>query len=91
MLNSIYETRTRLKEGYHISLTIPKEEYTVIYGNKISEKNASDIINNYLQHRDDDGQAYDIKIYDHEASNIIEIEARLNYLNNEHTDYNTFH
>ncbi|GMQ57167.1 hypothetical protein AN1V17_15620 [Vallitalea sediminicola] len=87
MLNSIYETRTRLDEGYHISLTIPKEEYTIIYGNDINEKNATDIVTEHLQHRDDDGEAHDIKIYDHEASNIIEIEAQLNYIGNEHTDY----
>ncbi|WP_304942946.1 hypothetical protein [Vallitalea guaymasensis] len=91
MLNSIYETRTRLDEGYHISLTIPKEEYTVIYGNDINEQHATEIINDYLQHRDDDGEAHDIKIYDHEVSNMIEIEAKLNYIGNEHTDYNKSH
>lgn len=91
MLNSIYETRTRLDDGYHISLTIPKEEYTIIYGNDINEKNASDIVNDYLQHRDDDGQAHTIRIYDHDYSNMIEIEAQLNYIGNKHTEYNRFH
>jgi hypothetical protein len=87
MLNSIYETRTRLDEGYHISLTIPKDEYKIIYGNIFSEENATDIINNYLQHKDDDGEPHNIKIYNHESSNVIEIEAQLNYIGNRHTDY----
>lgn len=87
MLNSIYEERTRLNDGYHISLTIPKDEYVMIYGNNVSESNAQEILNNYMQHRDDDGEAYNIKIYDHDISNMIEIEANLNYIGNKHTKY----
>lgn len=87
MINSIYEQRKRLNDGYHISLSIPKNEYTSIYGNDINEKYAKDIVHNYLQHRDDDGDPEDIRIYDHSDSNLIEIEARLNYLGNDHKDY----
>jgi hypothetical protein len=90
MLNSIYEQRTRLDKGYHISLTIPKEEYSNVYGDDINDTNANEIVHNYLQYRGDDGEAYDIKIYDHDISNIVEIEARLNYIGNKHTDYNQY-
>jgi len=87
MINSIYEQRKRLNNGYHISLSIPKGEYTSIYGNDINEANAKDIVYNYLQHRDDDGEPEFIKIYDHNDSNLIEIEVKLNYLGNDHKDY----
>lgn len=87
MINSIYEQRKRLKDGYHISLSIPKNEYMNIYGNEINDSVAQDIVHNYLQHRDDDGDPDDIKIYDHCDSNMIEIEARLNYLGNDHKEY----
>ena len=89
MLNSIYELRTRLDEGYHISLSIPSEEYESVYGKTINENNAKEIIHNYLQRRDDDGDPYNVKIYNHDDSNLIEIEANLSYLGNEHKDYDT--
>lgn len=87
MINSIYEQRKRLAEGYHISLSIPKNEYTTIYGSEINENCAQDIVHNYLQHRDDDGEPKDVRIYDHDDSNLIEIEAILSYLGNDHKDY----
>lgn len=90
MLNSIYEERTRLDNCYHISLTIPRDEYYTVYGDNVNEANANEIVHNYLQYRDDDGEAYDIKIYDHDISNIVEIEARLNYIGNNHTDYDQY-
>ncbi|PKM49379.1 MAG: hypothetical protein CVV02_16450 [Firmicutes bacterium HGW-Firmicutes-7] len=89
MINDIYEQRKRLEEGYHISLSIPKKEYTSIYGNEINEINAKDVVNNYLQHKDDDGEPHDIKIYDHSDGNLIEIEAILNYIGNDHKDYDS--
>ncbi len=87
MLNSIYEQRTRLDNYYHISLIIPREEYIIVYGDNINTKNALDIVKQYLQYKEDDGQPYDVKMYNHKISNMIEIEAKLNYIGNEHTDY----
>lgn len=30
MLNSIYEERLRTDDGYHISLSIPRDEYVMV-------------------------------------------------------------
>lgn len=91
MLNSIFETRTRLKDGYHISLSLPRDEYQLIYGNHVNNAAAKDILNEYLEYRDDDGQPDYIQAYDHDISNIVEIEAHLNYEGNDHRDYTTTH
>lgn len=92
MLNSIYEQRKRLENGYHITLTIPKEDYVISYGHDYNEKNAVEIVNEYLISRQDDGRPHDIRIYDHDISNMIEIQAQLSYVGNEHTEYEpTYH
>lgn len=87
MINDIYEQRKRTEEGFHITLSISKEAYTGIYGDKITNKIAEEIVNNYLQHKDDDGEPEKVKIYEHDEGNMIEIEAILNYRGNEHKDY----
>ncbi|PKM93704.1 MAG: hypothetical protein CVU84_14065 [Firmicutes bacterium HGW-Firmicutes-1] len=89
MINDIYEQRKRLEEGYHITLSIPKKEYVAIYGNEINAVNAQEVVHNYLQHKDDDGEPREIKIYDHNEGSLIEIEAILDYVGNEHKDYDS--
>lgn len=87
MINSIHEQRKRLENGFHITLSIPKNEYTEIYGNQVNENNAKEIVHNYMQYKDDDGDLKSLRIYDHDDSNLIEIEAILNYIGNAHKDY----
>ncbi|TCK97852.1 hypothetical protein EDC19_0254 [Natranaerovirga hydrolytica] len=87
MLNSIYEQRKRIEDKYYMSLTMPRSEYLLIYGDNINEKNASEIVGQYLDYKEDDGRANNIKIYDYKDSNIINIEADISYLGNDHTDY----
>jgi phosphomevalonate kinase len=87
MLNSIYEERLRLNDGYHISLTIPRDEYILVYGNVTKKSNAEELVNKYLESRDDDGDPDNINIYDYPDSNIINIEVDLNYIGNEHKSY----
>lgn len=89
MINDIYEERKRVDEGYNISLSIPKESYKSIYGDEINDQNAKDILENYLQHKDDDGDVHSVKIYDRDESDIIEIQASLQYLGNDHKDYHS--
>lgn len=89
MLNSIYEQRKRLKDGYHISLLIPRTDYVAIYGSTFDKQSATEIVNSYLQHKDDDGRPKVINVYNHNDSNMVEIEAILNYIENEHTDYDS--
>lgn len=84
MLNSIYEERQRQQNHYHVSLTINRGEYTSIYGNDFSVNNAQSIINQYLQYKGDDGDVMNVQLFDYPDSDIINIEADLNYLGNEY-------
>ncbi len=87
MLNSIYEERKRIKDGFHVSLLIPRNEYTLVYGETMSKENAGEIVEEYLQKRDDDGKPCNIELHDYKDSCMVEIELNLHYLSHEHTDY----
>ena len=87
MYNSIYEQRRRIEEDFHIELVIPQEEYEVIYGKTLDESTAKNLVDRYLQYRDDDGDPKNISFYKDEANRRVEIEADLTYLGNKHKDY----
>lgn len=85
MINSILEQRTRLDEGYKLRLVIPKSEYTLVYGEDINIENAKEIVHNYLQYRDDDGEPLNVKISTNDDT--VEIDLDLNYIGYGHKDY----
>ncbi|MFW6015452.1 MAG: hypothetical protein ACOCRK_03380 [bacterium] len=88
MLNNIYEERQRKEDGsYHMSLSIPRDDYLVVYGSQINDSNANDIVTQYLQYKEDDGRANNVMIFDYTDSDIINIEADINYTGNDHTNY----
>ncbi|TCT16842.1 hypothetical protein EDC18_101138 [Natranaerovirga pectinivora] len=87
MLNSIYEERQRQDDKYHISLSLSREEYSAIYGQDISKSKAQEIVEEYLQWKEDDGRPDNITIFDYPESDIINIELDLHYLGNDHTGY----
>lgn len=87
MLNSIYEERLRTDDGYHISLSIPRDEYIMVYGNGLKKENAEELVSKYLESKDDDGDPRNINVFDYPESNIVNIEADLNYIGNDHKNY----
>jgi hypothetical protein len=89
MINSIMDTRVRREDGhYHIFLKLPKDEYEMIYDGNYSNENAADILTYYLEMRGDDGKPKNIYIKQSEKPDMVEIQADLEYFENEHTDYN---
>ena len=87
MYNSIFEQRRRIEEGFHMELVIPQEDYEVIYGKTLDESTVKNLVDRYLQYRDDDGDPKNISFHKDEVSKLIEIEADLTYLGNKHKDY----
>jgi hypothetical protein len=87
MFNSIFEERQRQEDNYHISLTMPRDQYISIYGKDVNNRNAEDIVNQYLQYKEDDGRPEGVVIYDYPGTGIVNIEADLQYVGNDHTDY----
>jgi len=84
MLDSIRETRMVEGGMYKLVLEIPEDSYWNFYGD-IEEEYAEDILNQYLQFRQDDGKPQEVAI-EHDAYNhIINIKANLHYLGNEYT------
>jgi len=89
MINSIMDTRERHEDGhYHIFLKIPRDEFERAYDGNYSNENAADFLTYYLEMRGDDGKPKNIIIKRSEKQDLVEIQADLEYYNNEHTDYN---
>lgn len=89
MINSIMDTRVRQEDGcYQINLKLPKDEYEMIYEDNYSNEIAADILKYYLEMRGDEGRPKNIVIKQSENPNMLEIQAVLEYVQNEHTDYN---
>lgn len=87
MYNSIAEERVKKNNGYHVSLKIPRNDYVAVYGSDVTTTHAEEVLENYLQRKEDDGRIQNVAIHDQRNQNRIEIEADLNYEENEHTDY----
>ena len=87
MINSIMDTRVRQEWTLSYQLKLPKDEYEMIYDGNYSNENAEDILKYYLEMRGDEGKAKNIIIKQSEKPNMIEIQAELEYFQNEHTDY----
>jgi len=81
MLNSIKETRT-VKDGLrHIVLEIPEDVYLSVYDG-LSEKDAYDLLKQYLNYRQDDGVPGEVKIKHDKSARTVNICAELHYLGN---------
>ncbi len=88
MLDDILETRVKEKDGhYHLQLMIPQKSYNEVYDHTFNLTIAADILTQYLEMRGDDGKPADIQIRDNRNRHTVEIEAELEYVRNEHTDY----
>lgn len=84
MMNNILETRARKEGLYNITLEIPEKNYFDIYDG-VYEKDAEDILKQYMVYRGDDGRPSDISIEHNKNSHIINIYANLHYEGNDHT------
>ncbi|SHM04871.1 hypothetical protein SAMN05660826_00066 [Caldanaerovirga acetigignens] len=82
MLNSIKETRA-VKDGLcHIILEIPEDVYLSIYDN-LNDKDAYDVLKQYLNYHQDDGIPGDVRIQHNKNAHTVNIYANLHYLGNE--------
>jgi hypothetical protein len=90
MLNSILETRTAEDGLYNITLRINEDEYFSVY-DYLDNEDASELLENYLKYRADDGRPKNIKLKHNKNEHIVTITADLHYLGNEKTEdmYNT--
>lgn len=85
MLNSIRERRIRRDEMYKLTLEMPENEYFNAY-DSITEDAAKEILCNYLNYHQDDGRADEVGIKHNKNGHIVNIQANLHYLENDHTD-----
>lgn len=86
MINSIIDRRVRKKEGYDLYLEVPEEEYFNFYKD-VTEKEAHNILDLYLEHYQDDGRAENVKVNYDKGNHSINIKADLNYIGNDHTNH----
>ncbi|MCF6095955.1 hypothetical protein L1766_02890 [Thermovorax subterraneus] len=85
VLNSIRETRA-VKDGLHnIILEIPEDVYLSIYDN-LNDKDAYDVLKQYLNYHQDDGIPSDVRIQHNKNAHTVNIYANLHYLGNEKTN-----
>ncbi|HZJ56877.1 MAG TPA: hypothetical protein VFD89_01385 [Clostridia bacterium] len=86
MLDSILEHRV-LRDGlYDISLIMNENDYFMVYDN-ISNENATEIMDNYLVRRQDDGRPDGVQIKHNKNRHIVSINASLHYTENDKTTY----
>jgi len=84
MLNSILDKRVRKDQGYDLYLEIPEKEYFNVYED-VTEGNASNIVDIFLEHYQDDGRPEMIKVNYDKNNHKINIRATLSYEGNDHT------
>lgn len=85
MLNSILDRRVRKDKGYDLYLEIPESEYFNFYED-VTEDNALNILELFLEYHNDDGRLQEVKINYDKNNNSINIRAALSYEGNDHTD-----
>lgn len=87
MLDKIRETRFRSKNHSYLSiLEISEDDFFKTYDRADTEI-AEEIVSNYLLEREDDGRADNVKINHDKANKIVSITYDLDYMSNDHTDY----
>lgn len=79
--------RRKVDSGLHrMTLEISNNEYNKTY-NEINNDIATEIVNNHLYNREDDGRPSNIKIEQSMDNDTIKIYADIHYLGNDHTGY----
>lgn len=79
--------RRKVDEGLHsLVLEISADEYKKDY-DEYSDDIASNILQEHLENRGDDGIPSDVKIHYDSNNNIVRISANVHYLGNDHTRY----
>ena len=86
MFNSLRETRDWTSGSLVMNLEMKESDYFFIYDHLNSEV-AEDIVRQYLKFRGDDGSAKDIKIHHNPNTHIVSITGRVDYLDNDETQY----
>jgi len=89
MFNSIVDRRWKEQNNYKLILTVSRQEYSTINEGTISDANANNFVFNYLNHIGDDGIPYDVHVQNTKDSDLIEIEASVNYMGNMHSGYSS--
>lgn len=85
-LDNIIEKR-KVNQGLHsMTLEISSNELNRAY-NEINNDVATEIVNNHLYNREDDGRPSNIRIEQSTNDDIVRIYADIHYLNNDHTGY----
>ena len=84
MYNSILETRSFNDGVCRLTLQINENEYFSVY-DSLSEEDASELVNNYLKYRVDDGRPENIELKHDRSNHIVTIETDLYYTDNEKT------
>lgn len=87
MFNSIVDRRWKEESNYKLILTVPRQEYATINEGTINDENANNFVFNYLNHIGDDGIPYDVHVQNTKNSDLLEIEASVNYMGNMHSGY----
>lgn len=70
---------------YAVILQIPEDEYFNVY-DSVSDGAASEIVQNYLNYRGDDGRPDRVTISHDSSSRIVNIHLYLYYTDNDHTE-----
>lgn len=83
--DNIIEKRIVDNGQHNLVLEISKDELNKSY-NEINNKVAEKIVGQHLINRGDDGRATDVEIRNQEDNQIVKIQAKVNYLGNQHTD-----
>lgn len=86
MINSILDRRVRKDSGYDLYLEVPESEYFNVYED-VTEDNARNIVDLFLEHYSDDGRPKMVKVNYDKNNNSINIRVALSYEGNDYTEH----
>ena len=86
LVDSILERRI-VDDGLHkIELIINEEQFNKFYDD-VDEGSVQDMVRTYLDEKADDGRPHDISFEFDNFKHIIKVNANLQYLGNDYSDY----
>ncbi|SKA94798.1 hypothetical protein SAMN05443428_11662 [Caloramator quimbayensis] len=85
MYNNVLEKRIKKNDIYEITIQIPEDDYFNSY-ESLTRDSAAEILQNYLKYHHDDGKPDDIEIHHNKNAHIVNINANLHYLDNNHRE-----
>ena len=87
-MDNMLDMRKRMDDGtYDLTLLIGDNTYFNFY-ESINTDAAKDVVRNYLFDNDDDADYKNVTIDHNKNRHIVTINAKLDYINGEHKDYN---